>query len=77
MSTIRNRLALAIGACLSYALCSANGFAQGYPSKPVRIIVPISAGSGVDIIARALEQCEALDIAAGCSGRCGSRVARI
>ena len=56
VSTIRNLLTLAIGACLSFALCSANGFAQGYPAKPVRIIVPISAGSGVDIIARTLAE---------------------
>lgn len=29
-------------------------FAQGYPSKPVKVIVPITAGSGVDIVARAV-----------------------
>jgi tripartite-type tricarboxylate transporter receptor subunit TctC len=26
--------------------------AQGYPTKPVRIVIPISAGSGLDIVGR-------------------------
>ena len=28
-------------------------FAQGYPSKPITLIVPFPAGGGVDVIGRA------------------------
>lgn len=31
-------------------------FGQAYPNKPVRIVVPISAGSGLDMVARSVSQ---------------------
>ncbi|MBI4195868.1 MAG: tripartite tricarboxylate transporter substrate binding protein [Betaproteobacteria bacterium] len=39
------------GACV---LCVAPGWAQGYPVKPVRIVVGFSAGSTTDLISRVL-----------------------
>jgi len=44
-----------------FALCgliglTASGHAQSWPSKPVRVIVPITAGSAIDIVARATAQ---------------------
>jgi tripartite-type tricarboxylate transporter receptor subunit TctC len=39
------------------ALCAAQGvWAQAYPTKPVRFIVPWGAGSGTDLMARAFAQ---------------------
>jgi tripartite-type tricarboxylate transporter receptor subunit TctC len=35
---------------------AALSFGQPYPARPVRVIVPISPGSGTDIVARALTQ---------------------
>src|SRR4051812_13085017 len=35
-----------------FALFSCAGFAQAYPAKPVRIVVPASPGGGSDLVAR-------------------------
>src|SRR3982751_1370159 len=37
-----------------YALVAGIASGQGYPARPVRIIVPFSAGSGSDVFARTL-----------------------
>ncbi|MEI6722509.1 MAG: tripartite tricarboxylate transporter substrate-binding protein, partial [Betaproteobacteria bacterium] len=41
-------------ALLACALCALPAFAQDYPSKPINIIVPLSAGGGTDLLARVL-----------------------
>src|SRR6516164_10436301 len=38
------------------ALCSAQAFAQSWPAKPIRVIVPFTPGSGTDIIARTVSE---------------------
>lgn len=48
---------LFVGGCVAVACCWAQvAAAQTYPSKPVRFIVPWSAGSGTDLMARAFAQ---------------------
>ena len=46
-----------IGLCgLAVTAASSTAFAQTWPAKPVKVIVPITAGSGIDIVARAVSQ---------------------
>ncbi|MFO1413713.1 MAG: tripartite tricarboxylate transporter substrate binding protein [Burkholderiales bacterium] len=49
------RIVRALGALL-LALSTALAFAQGYPNKPVKIIVPFTAGSATDILGRTMAQ---------------------
>jgi tripartite-type tricarboxylate transporter receptor subunit TctC len=43
-----------LGLVAAAALSASNAFAQGFPSKPIKIVVPQPSGSGPDTLARTL-----------------------
>jgi tripartite-type tricarboxylate transporter receptor subunit TctC len=49
-------LAHCLAAIFALTCMAGAGRAQSWPSKPVRVIVPITAGSAIDIVARATAQ---------------------
>ena len=53
-SIFKRRTILSAGVILGAALSSATGWAQTYPSKPIKLIVPYAAGGATDITARTL-----------------------
>lgn len=75
----------AVGLTLAFAaLSSAPVVAQGYPNRPITLIVPFPAGGGVDVIGRivaekltaALGQQVIVDNRGGAAGVIGTRVAK-
>jgi tripartite-type tricarboxylate transporter receptor subunit TctC len=54
--TFTRRAALAIAATAGLALSAPAQAQSGYPNKPIRMIVPLAAGSAVDVAARLLAQ---------------------
>jgi tripartite-type tricarboxylate transporter receptor subunit TctC len=77
------RVALAAMSCVLFSGTSLDSRAQGYPSKPLRIIVPFAAGGGADRMARlvsqklteGLKQPAVVDFRAGAAGRVGTEQA--
>jgi tripartite-type tricarboxylate transporter receptor subunit TctC len=72
-----------VAAALAALALAAPAAAQEYPSKPIRIIVPYTAGGGVDIVARllgeklreSLGQAVIVDNKPGASGMIGAQAA--
>jgi tripartite-type tricarboxylate transporter receptor subunit TctC len=55
LTTRRSRQSLAaLAATLAATLVSTAAFAQSWPTKPVRIVIPAPAGSSLDLVARVL-----------------------
>jgi tripartite-type tricarboxylate transporter receptor subunit TctC len=48
------RLGFRIAIIASVAVIASDAVAQGYPSRPIRFVVPYTAGTGPDILARVL-----------------------
>jgi len=77
-----HRVLVRAALCLVW-LAAGQGWAQGYPAKPVRFMVPFSAGSGSDTIGRivaaglnqAFGQQVIVDNRAGAAGNIGAEVA--
>jgi tripartite-type tricarboxylate transporter receptor subunit TctC len=50
------RLSLVLAAVLAFAANASAVFAQGYPNRPIRVIVPYGAGGGTDITLRSVQK---------------------
>jgi tripartite-type tricarboxylate transporter receptor subunit TctC len=54
VADLEMRTALACAAAMALSLVPGSAYAQAFPSKPVRIVVPAVPGGGTDILARLL-----------------------
>jgi len=56
LKSLAGQTLAALGAIVALALPLADVAAQGYPARPVRIIVPVAAASGFDVTARLIAE---------------------
>ena len=60
---MQRRILIASGLAAVFGLASTGAMAQGYPTKPVRLVVPFAPGGTTDIVARVVS--EKINIALG------------
>jgi tripartite-type tricarboxylate transporter receptor subunit TctC len=56
MNVRRRRFLSCFGAAIATPALARRAWAQGYPSKPITIVVPFGAGSGTDTVTRVIAQ---------------------
>lgn len=74
---------IVVSACMALLLGIANAWAQGYPSKPIRLIAPYPPGGGIDASARIIGQALTeqlgqqviIENRPGATGRIGTEIA--
>ena len=55
-TSLSRRALLGNAAALAVSMSAGQGWAQDYPTRPVRIIVPYPAGGATDIVARVMQE---------------------
>ncbi len=56
MIAVIRHWAIRVGSCAALLALTSLAAAQGYPNKPIRLVLPVAPGGGADVIARTVSQ---------------------